>query len=280
MSRIRLYKPTSNARRHASVDTRSDVTAQRPHASLTVFQKSSGGRNNQGRRTAGDRGGGHRRMLRLVDFKQDKYDVPGKVESIERDPNRTGRIALIRYADGERRYILAPDGLAVGQTVIASKKKQDIHPGVRLPLELIPVGELVCNVELVPGQGGVLGRSAGRAIVLQGVEGKYAQLKLPSTEVRLVPKEAMATIGGVSHSDHRLIRLGKAGRMRWLGRRPHVRGKAKNPVDHPHGGGEGHNPIGLKHPKTPTGKPALGHPTRRPHKMSDALIIKPRQRHS
>lgn len=274
---VRLLKPTTNARRSASVSDFSHVDAHRPAKRLTGVKKRSGGRNNQGRRTAGDRGGGHKRQMRQLDFVQNKFDILGKVVSIEYDPNRSGRIALVQYADGERRYILAPARLSVGQQVIASKQRQEIVPGNRLPLELIPPGEMVSSVELVPGRGGVLGRSAGRGIMLQGIEGKYAQLKLPSTEIRLVPKECMATIGEVSNPDHRLVRLGKAGRSRWLGRRPHVRGKAKNPVDHPHGGGEGNAPIGLKRPKTPTGKPALGPRTRRTSLVSAPLILQPRK---
>lgn len=274
---VRALKPTTNARRQASVLDFKELSSRQPEKRLMSVKNSTGGRNNQGRRTAGDRGGGHKQRYRQVDFTQNKFEISGIVKSIEYDPNRSGRIALIQYVDGDCRYILAPGRLKVGQRVIASKQRQEILPGNRLPLELIPPGEMVSCVEIVPGRGGVMARSAGRGITLQGIEGKYAQLKLPSSEIRLVPKECMATIGEVSNGDHRLVRLGKAGRNRWLGRRPHVRGKAKNPVDHPHGGGEGNAPIGLKRPKTPTGKPALGPRTRRVSLVSNPLILQPRK---
>lgn len=222
------------------------------------------------------RGGGEKKYYRLVDFKRDKFDIPAKVEAIEYDPNRSSRIALIVYRDGERRYIIAPQDLKVGDEIVSSKGRVEIKIGNRMSLENIPVGFMVYNIELVPGQGGKIVRSAGARATTMAIEGKYAQLKLPSGEVRLLPRKCMATIGEVSNPDHRHIKLGKAGRSRHLGIRPSVRGKAMNPVDHPHGGGEGHNPIGLKRPKTPWGKPALGVKTRKKKKWSNKFIIKRR----
>lgn len=273
---IKIYKPTSPARRHSSVDAFLDITKTEPEKSLIVIKKKKSGRNATGKITVRHQGGGAKKYLRIIDFRRDKFDQPAKVGAIEYDPNRGARIALVVYSDGEKRYILAPDGLKVGDEIISSQKKIDIKIGNASPLEYIPTGFNVHNVELVPGKGGQLARGAGVVVMLMAVEGKYAQLKMPSGEIRLVPKECLATVGQVSNPDRRLIRWGKAGRMRHRGIRPTVRGKAMNPVDHPHGGGEGNQPIGLKHPKTPWGKPALGFITRKSVKKSDKLILKRR----
>lgn len=273
---IKIYKPTSPARRHSSVDAFLDITKAEPEKSLIVIKKKKSGRNATGKITVRHQGGGAKKYLRIIDFRRDKFDQPAKVGAIEYDPNRGARIALVVYSDGEKRYILAPDGLKVGDEIISSQKKIDIKIGNASPLEYIPTGFNVHNVELVPGKGGQLARGAGVVVMLMAVEGKYAQLKMPSGEIRLVPKECLATVGQVSNPDRRLIRWGKAGRMRHRGIRPTVRGKAMNPVDHPHGGGEGNQPIGLKHPKTPWGKLALGFITRKSVKKSDKLILKRR----
>lgn len=275
---IRVYKPTTPARRKTSVLDTSDLTKKRPEKSLTRVQKKSSGRNNQGRITVRHRGGGEKRLYRMVDFKQVDFDAPAEVIAIEYDPNRTANIALLKYKDNHKSYILAPAGLQIGDEIVCSKNKAEIAPGNRLPLEKIPSGSSVHNVEMQPGRGGQLGRSAGAKVVLSGCEGKYAQLKMPSGEIRLVLKDCMASIGEIGNSDWQNIRWGKAGRMRHRGIRPTVRGKAMNPVDHPHGGGEGSQPIGLKHPKTPWGKPALGHTTRKKKKQSSKLIIKSRKK--
>jgi large subunit ribosomal protein L2 len=273
---IRIYKPTSPGRRNSSVDTFDDITKSEPEKSLSVFKKKKSGRSG-GKITTRHRGGGTRRYLRLVDFKRDKFDVSGKVLSIEYDPNRTGRIALLQYPDGVKNYIISPLGLKVGDEIISSTKQVEIKAGNRMPLELIPVGTIVHNIELQPGMGGILVRGAGLGAQLLALEGDYAQLKLPSKEVRLVKKECAATVGEVGAKDKRLIRWGKAGRMRHRGWRPTVRGKAMNPVDHPHGGGEGLSPIGLKYPKTKWGKHALGVKTRKPNKWSNKFILKRRK---
>jgi len=273
---IRKYKPTTPGRRISSVDTFEDVTAKKPHKKLTKIRKQHAGRT-KGKITVRHRGGGARRRVRLIDFKRDKFDIPAKVATIEYDPNRGARVALLNYADGEKRYMLAPVGLKVGDTVVSSKKKGEIHKGNRYPLELIPIGMQVYNIELLPGKGGQLVRGAGASAQLMAVEGAHATFKLPSGEVRMVLKTCMATLGQSSNPDYRLIRWGKAGRTRHRGIRPTVRGKAMNPCDHPHGGGEGGSPIGLKRPKTPTGKAALGVKTRR-KRGSDKLIIKRRKK--
>lgn len=273
---IKIYKPTSPARRHSSVDAFLDITKKEPEKSLIMIKKKKSGRNATGKITVRHRGGGAKKYLRLIDFRRDKFDQPAKVQAIEYDPNRGARIALVIYPDGEKRYILSPDGLKVGDEIMSSQKKIEIKIGNVLKLEYIPTGFNVYNVELMAGKGGQLARGAGVAVMLMAVEGKYAQLKMPSGEIRLVPKECLATIGHVSNPDRRLIRWGKAGRMRHRGIKPTVRGKAMNPVDHPHGGGEGSHPIGLKHPKTPWGKPALGFITRKSDKKSDKLILKRR----
>lgn len=274
---VKRYNPTSAGRRISSVDQFSDVTRQEPERKLTIPRKRQGGRNNTGKITVRHRGGGAKRRIRLVDFKHDKFDVPAKVAAIEYDPNRGARLALLHYADGEKRYMVAPHGLEVGATVVSSRSKGEPQVGNRFPLEFIPVGMFVYDVELEPGKGGQMARGAGSMVQLMAVEGAYATLRLPSTEVRLVPRGCMATIGSASNPDRRLIRWGKAGRTRHRGFRPTVRGKAMNPVDHPHGGGEGRSPIGLKNPKTPTGKPALGVKTRR-RQSSDALIVQRRKK--
>lgn len=273
---IRIYKPTSPGRRNSSVDTFEDITKIEPEKSLIIVKKKKSGRAG-GKITTRHRGGGTRRYLRLVDFKRDKFDVPGKVLSIEYDPNRTARIALLQYPGGEKSYIISPLGLKVGDEIISSKKQVEIKAGNRMPLEAMPVGTVVHNIELQPGMGGILVRGAGLGAQLLAVEGDYAQLKLPSKEARLVKKECAATVGEVGAKDRRLIRWGKAGRMRYRGWRPTVRGKAMNPVDHPHGGGEGLSPIGLKYPKTKWGKHALGVKTRKPNKWSDKFILKRRK---
>ncbi len=270
---IRLYKPNTPGRRLASVLDTSDLTDKPRERRLAVTLTPKSGRNNQGKITVRHRGGRSKRFYRLVDFKQDRLDTPAKVVALEYDPNRSGRLALLEWPDGERRYILAPLGLAVGASVISSNGKSDISTGNRLPLEHIPTGLMLHNIELKPGEGGQIVRSAGVGATLMVVEGRFAQLKMPSGEIRLVPKAARASIGQLGNIDHINVRLGKAGRKRWQGIRPTVRGKAMNPVDHPHGGGEGVQPIGLKHPKTPWGKPALGVKTRRP-KSSNRLIVR------
>jgi large subunit ribosomal protein L2 len=275
---LRIYKPTTAARRQTSVDDFSDVTSKRSLKSKIVIKKKNAGRNNQGKITMRHQGGGVKRFLRAVDFKQDKFDLPGRIVAIEYDPNRSTRLAVVNYPDGEKRYIISPEGLTVGNQVISSQKAIKPEIGNRMPLEYIPVGMMVHNIELVPGKGGELVRSAGGGAQLMAVEGKFAQLKMPSSEVRLVPKICLATVGQLSVLYHRHIRLGKAGRVRHMGIRPTVRGKAMNPVDHPHGGGEGHNPIGMRRPKTPWGKPALGVRTRKPGRSSDHLIVRRRNK--
>ena len=276
---IKVYKPTTPARRHTSVAIGENVSRKnKPLKKLTTIRKQKSGRNNQGRITVRHRGGGAKRFIRQVDFKRDKFDIPAKVESIEYDPNRNAHIALVCYKDGERRYILAAEGMKAGQSVICSKTKLEVVDGNRFPLFLIPSGMSVYNIELKPGQGGKIVRGAGARSVFMGVEDKYAQIKLPSSEIRLVPKDCLATLGQVSNAEFRNIRWGKAGRMRHRGFRPTVRGKAMNPCDHPHGGGEGRQPIGMKHPKTPWGKVALGAKTRKKTKYSDKLILKRRKK--
>lgn len=271
---IRIYKPTSPGRRGMSVSTFEEITRAEPERSLLEPLKKSAGRNFRGKITVRHRGGGHKRMYRIIDFRRDKIGVPGRVESIEYDPNRTARIALIAYADGEKRYILAPQDLKVGDTVM-SGPDAEIRPGNALPLANIPLGTMVHNVELYPGRGGQLARSAGVAAQLLAKEGDYAQLRLPSGEVRRVHLRCMATIGQVGNIDHANISLGKAGRKRWLGWRPTVRGSAMTPRDHPHGGGEGRSPIGMPGPKSPWGKPTLGYKTRR-NKKTDKFIVRRR----
>ncbi len=270
---IKKFKPYTPSRRFMTVSDFSEITKTEPEKSLTVGFVRGTGRNNQGRITCRHKGGGHKRRYRIIDFRRNKIGIPAKVAAIEYDPNRSARIALLVYADGEKRYILWPDGLKVGDTVIAGPDAE-IKVGNALPLRNIPVGTIVHNVELKPGKGGQLARSAGSFAQLMGKVGDYAQLRLPSGELRLVHLDCMATVGQVGNLDHENIVIGKAGRSRWLGIRPTVRGTAMNPVDHPHGGGEGRT-FG-KHPVTPWGQPTKGYKTRRAKKYSDKFIIKRR----
>ncbi|GGJ01091.1 50S ribosomal protein L2 [Alicyclobacillus cellulosilyticus] len=272
---IKKYRPTSPGRRFMSVSTFEEITTDEPEKSLLVPLKKRAGRNNQGRITVRHRGGGHKRMYRIIDFKRDKDGIPAKVATIEYDPNRSARIALLHYADGEKRYIIAPVGLKVGDTVM-SGPNADIKPGNALPLANIPVGTVIHNIELYPGRGGQLVRAAGAAAQLLAKEGDYAHVRLTSGEVRLIRLECRATVGQVGNLDHENINIGKAGRSRWLRRRPAVRGVAMNPVDHPHGGGEGKAPIGRKSPVTPWGKPTLGKKTRKKNKPSNKFIVRRR----
>lgn len=273
---LRKYKPTSPGRRFFTGRTFEEITKKEPEKSLLTPLKKSAGRNVYGRITARHRGGGHKRKYRIIDFKRDKDTVPARVAGIEYDPNRSANIALLHYADGEKRYILAPLGLQEGDTLV-SGPRAEIRPGNAMALSAIPAGTFVHNIELNPGAGGQLARSAGTAAQLAAKEGKYAHLRLPSGEVRLVPLTCRATIGQLGNLEHENIRVGKAGRSRWTGRRPRVRGSAMNPVDHPHGGGEGKAPIGLKSPVTPWGKPTLGYKTRRKKKQSDHYIVHSRK---
>jgi large subunit ribosomal protein L2 len=271
---VKKYKPTSPGRRDMTGHTFEEITRSKPYRPLLRDIRARAGRNNKGRITVRHRGGGHKRRYRVIDFKRDKMNIPARVESIEYDPNRSARIALVLYADGERRYIIAPLGLRVGDTVV-SGPDADVRVGNTLPIRAIPVGSLLHNVELEPGRGGQLARAAGTSAQLLAKEGSYAQVRLPSGEVRLVHENCMATIGQVGNTDHGNIKLGKAGRKRWLGWRPTVRGSAMDPNSHPHGGGEGRSPIGMPGPKTPGGKPALGMKTRR-NKRTDRFIVRRR----
>ncbi len=270
---IRVYKPTSPARRFMSVLTYEEITKKAPEKALTEILKKKAGRNKQGKITVRHQGGGSKRKYRIIDFKRDKLGVPAKVAAIEYDPNRTAFIALLQYADGEKRYILAPLDLKVGDTVV-SGPEADIKPGNALPMQNIPVGTLIHNIELKAGRGGQIVRSAGAYAQLMGKENGYAQVRLPSGEYRKVPLNAMATIGTVGNTDHANVNIGKAGRKRHMGIRPTVRGVVMNPVDHPHGGGEGKSPVGMPAPVTPWGKPALGYKTRKHKKYSNRLIVK------
>jgi large subunit ribosomal protein L2 len=270
---IKQYKPTSAGRRFMTGADFSEVTRQEPEGSLVRPLKKHGGRNNAGRITCRHRGGGHKRRFRVVDFKRNKIGVPAKVAAIEYDPNRSARIALLKYADGEKSYILAPDQLKVGDEVVSSRHA-DIKPGNSLPLRFIPLGTQIHNIELKRGRGGQMVRSAGTGAQLLAKDDSYAHIRLPSNEVRLVNVDCRATVGQVSNIEHGQIRLGKAGRKRWLGRRPSVRGVAMNPVDHPMGGGEGRS-SGGRHPCTPWGKPTKGYKTRQ-NRSSDKFIVKRR----
>ena len=267
---IRKYKPTSAGRRFQTVQVFDEITTDRPYRPLTTPLKKSGGRNSRGEITVWWRGGGHKRAYRIIDFKRNKHQVPGKVITIQYDPNRSARISLLSYADGDKRYILHPVGVKVGDTVVAGDTV-DILPGNALPLKNIPLGTQVHNVEMRPGKGGQLARGAGSSVQVVAKEGKYVTVKLPSGETRLLLPECYATIGQVGNVAHENVSLGKAGRSRWLGRRPHVRGVAMNPVDHPLGGGEGHA-AGGRHPVSPWGVPAKGYKTRR-KKPSDRFIL-------
>jgi large subunit ribosomal protein L2 len=272
----RKTRPTSPGRRFGTYPMREELTGVKPNKKLTKGKDSSGGRNSGGRVTARHRGGGAKRRYRQIDFKRTKDGVPARVASIEYDPNRSASIALLNYADGEKRYILAPQGLRVGAEVV-SGEGADIAPGNSLSLARIPTGTVVHNVELIPGQGGKLGRSAGTAIQVVAKEGPMVSLRLPSTEVRMVRGECRATVGTLSNAEHQNVKVGKAGRNRHKGKRPQTRGVAMNPVDHPHGGGEAHHTPG-GHPVTPWGKPTLGYRTRKKGKRSDALIVRGRRR--
>ncbi len=271
---LKQYRPTSPGRRLMSGYTFEEITKTKPEKSLLRPLKKKAGRNNQGRITVRHRAGGAKRRLRVIDFKRDKIGVPGKVNAIEYDPNRSARIALIFYVDGEKRYIVAPVGLKVGDT-IQSGEGAEIKPGNCLPLKAMPTGTMIHNIEMTKGKGGQLVRSAGNSAQLLAKEGELAHVRLPSGEVRLIRSECSATIGQVGNPEHQGINLGKAGRKRWMGWRPTVRGSAMSPRDHPHGGGEGRSPIGMPGPKTPWGKPALGYRTRR-NKSSDKMIIRRR----
>ncbi|HBN85416.1 MAG TPA: 50S ribosomal protein L2 [Clostridiales bacterium] len=273
---IKNYKPTTPARRGMMVNSFEEITKKAPEKALLAPLKKSGGRNVNGRITVRHQGGGAKRKYRIIDFKRNKDNVPATVKAIEYDPNRSAFIALLYYVDGEKSYIIAPDGLKVGDTVL-SGRDIDIRPGNCLPLSSMPVGSLIHNVEMKPGKGGQIVRSAGNSAQLMAKEGKFAQIRLPSGEVRKVPIECRATIGSVGNNEHENISIGKAGRKRWMGVRPTVRGVVMNPVDHPHGGGEGKSPIGKPGPVTPWGKPTLGYKTRKKKKSSSNYIVKGRR---
>ena len=272
---IKSYNPYTPSRRHMTGSDFSEITKSTPEKSLTVSLKKNAGRNNQGKITVRHRGGGSRRKYRIIDFKRRKDGIPATVVSIEYDPNRTANIALISYVDGEKAYILAPEGLKVGQKIM-NGAEAEVRVGNCLPLELIPVGTMVHNIELHPGKGGQMVRSAGNGAQLMAKEGKYATLRLPSGEMRMVPIVCRASVGVVGNGDHNLINIGKAGRKRNMGIRPTVRGSVMNPNDHPHGGGEGRAPIGRSGPMTPWGKPALGYKTRKKNKHSNKMIVRRR----
>jgi len=275
---IKIVKPTSPGRRSATFDDFKDITKTEPEKSLIVIKKGQAGRNNQGKITVRHQGGGVKRYIRQIDFFRDKFDIPGKVMSIEYDPNRGARISLVYYKDGAKRYIIMPVGLKVGDEILSSKKQIEIKVGNAMPIKFIPPGVQVYNIELEPGRGGKIARAAGNLVLVMGILGDNAQIKMPSSEIRLVNKECLATVGQVSNLDRNNIVIGRAGRQRLLGVRPTVRGTAMNPVDHPHGGGEGKQSIGLKHPKTKWGKPALGVKTRKSKKRSNRLIISRRKK--
>lgn len=272
---IKRYKPTTPSLRWRRGADFAEITRDKPEKSLTLAIKKSGGRNAQGRITSRNRGGGHKRRYRIIDFKRDKHDTPAKVVSIEYDPNRSSRIALLEYSDGEKRYIIAPLDIQVNDELM-SGENVEIKSGNALPIRNMPLGIFIHNIELVPGHGGILARSAGTSAQLMAKEGKFAHIKMPSGEIRLVPTGCYAVIGQVGNPDHEAIALGKAGRSRWLGKKPGVRGVAKNPVDHPHGGGEGKAGQGNPHPVSPWGKPTKGYRTRKGKKASNKFIIKRR----
>jgi len=272
---VKKYKPTTPTLRFRVISDFAEVTKSTPEKSLTVSLKKSGGRNNRGRITVRRRGGGNKRKYRIIDFKRDKFDVSGKIVAIEYDPNRTARIALVVYPDQEKRYIVWPNNLKVGDEIISANDTQvDINPGNSMKLTHIPMGTFIHNLELEPGKGGVMARSAGSWAQLMAKEGRFAQLRMPSGEIRLVRIDCRATIGQVGLIEHSSFKIGKAGKVRWLGRRPKVRGVAMNPIDHPHGGGEGRAGQGNPHPVTPWGKPTKGAKTRNPRKQSSKYILK------
>ena len=274
---IKKYKPTSNGRRNMTTSDFAEITTDKPEKSLLAPLHSKGGRNNQGKLTVRHQGGGHKRQYRIIDFKRNKDGIPGRVATIEYDPNRSANIALINYVDGEKRYILAPKNLEVGMEIM-SGPEADIKVGNALPLANIPVGTVIHNIELKPGKGGQLVRSAGTSAQVLGKEGRYVLVRLNSGEVRMVLATCRATIGQVGNEQHELIHIGKAGRNRWLGKRPTVRGSVMNPNDHPHGGGEGKSPIGRKSPMSPWGKPTLGFKTRKKKNKSDKFIVRRRKK--
>ena len=274
---IKKYKPTSNGRRNMTSSDFAEITTNKPEKSLLESKKRKAGRNNQGKITVRHHGGGHKKQYRIIDFKRNKDGIPAKVATVEYDPNRSANIALVNYADGEKRYILAPKGLEVGQTIV-SGPEADIKVGNALPLANIPMGTTIHNIEMKPGKGGQLVRSAGTSAQVLGREGKYVIVRLQSGEVRLILATCRATIGQVGNEQHELINIGKAGRSRWLGKRPTVRGSVMNPVDHPHGGGEGRSPIGRKSPMSPWGKPTLGFKTRKKKNKSDKFIVRRRKK--
>jgi large subunit ribosomal protein L2 len=274
---IKKYKPTSPGRRGMTVLDFSEITTDKPEKSLLSPLFKKGGRNNHGRITVRHQGGGHKRNYRIIDFKRIKDGIPGNVATIEYDPNRSANIALINYADGEKKYIIAPKGLKVGMK-IESGPESDIKVGNALPLKNIPVGTIIHNIELKPGKGGQLVRSAGAEAQLLGKEGDYVLVRLKSSETRYILSTCRATIGSVGNDEHELVNIGKAGRSRWLGKRPSVRGSVMNPNDHPHGGGEGRSPIGRKSPMSPWGKPTLGYKTRKKNKLSDKYIVRRRKK--
>jgi len=273
---IKVYKPVTAGLRHRTGLVYEELTSQEPYKPLVVPLTKSGGRTNRGRIAVRFRGGGHKRMYRIIDFKRDKIDIPGEVETIEYDPNRSAFIALVKYADGERRYILAPVGLKVGQKIISTNGPADIVPGNSLPLRYIPLGTIIHNIEILAGKGGQVARSAGAGAQVLAKEGDYAHVRMPSSEIRLIHLNCRATIGQVSNLDHQNIAIGKAGRTRWLGRRPHVRGTAMNPIDHPHGGGEGRSKGG-RHPVSPEGLPTKGYKTRK-NKRTQVFIVRRRSK--
>ncbi len=273
---IKSYNPTTSSLRHRTGLTFEELTTTKPHKPLLEPLKKSGGRNAKGRISVRHRGGGHKRAYRIIDFKRDKIDVPGEVETIEYDPNRSGFISLIKYKDGERRYILTTQNLKVGQTVVSSNRQIDILPGNAMPLRFIPLGTVVHNIELKRYKGGQIAKAAGAGAQILAKEGDYAQIRMPSSEIRRIHLECRATVGEVSNPDHQNISIGKAGRKRWMGRRPHVRGTAMNPVDHPHGGGEG-KAKGGRNPVSPTGVPTKGYRTRR-NKRTQQFIVRRRSK--
>ena len=275
---IRIYKPTSPGRRISSVSTYEELSGVRPYKKLLRPRKERAGRNITGKITIQHRGSGTKKYYRVIDFKQDKFDQKGKIITIEYDPNRNTRIALVQYPDGEKRYVIIPEGLKVGDSIVSSNKAGETKLGNRMPLEFIPSGMLIFNVELTPGKGGEIARSAGTFIKLMAIDGGFAHIKMPSSEIRKVSKTCLATIERVSNPETRCYTIGKAGKSRMKGRRQQVRGSAMNPVDHPHGGGEGRQPIGLKHPKTPWGLPALGVKTRYRKKWTNKYIIQRRKK--
>lgn len=274
---IKRYRPYTPSRRHMTVSDFEEITKKSPEKSLVVHIKKTSGRNNQGRITVRHIGGGHKKKYRIIDFKRNKDGIPARVAAIEYDPNRTANIALLSYADGEKRYILAPVGLKVGDKVM-SGETAEVRVGNSLPMQNMPIGAVIHNIEMKPGKGGQLVRSAGMEAQLMAKEGKFATVRLPSGEMRMLPIICRATIGQVGNIDHELIHIGKAGRKRHMGIRPTVRGSVMNPNDHPHGGGEGRSPIGLPSPMTPWGKPALGYKTRKKHKKSNKYIVRGRNK--